>query len=291
MSFEIVTDSSANLPEELIRQLGIKVISLSFIIDGEEVMSYSEERETDLGEFYMAMREGKTIQTSLVNTGRFMELFEPMLKMGRDILYIGMSSALSGTYQSGAAAANALKEEYAERKITTVDSLSASLGQGLLVHHAAKMREEGRSIDETASWITENRLRMRHHFTVDDLMFLRRGGRVPAASAIIGTLLKIKPMLIMDDSGRLTVVDKVRGRRNSLKELTEQIEQHAVDIEDQLIALTHGDCPEEAAYVEELIRSRYAPRDVIVHLVDPVLGAHAGPGTMALFFMGQDRKL
>lgn len=291
MSFEIVTDSSANLPEELIRQLGIKVISLSFIIDGEEVMSYSEESETDLRKFYTAMREGKTIQTSLVSTGRFMELFEPLLKMDRDILYIGMSSALSGTYQSGVAAANALKEAYAERKITTVDSLSASLGQGLLVYHAARMREEGRSIDETASWVMEHRLKMRHHFTVDDLMFLRRGGRIPAASAIIGTLLTIKPMLIMDDSGRLTVVGKVRGRRNSLKELTESIKQHAVDIEDQIIAITHGDCPEEAAYVEDLIRSRYTPRDVIVHLVDPVLGAHAGPGTMALFFMGQDRKL
>lgn len=290
MSFEIVTDSSANLPEEQIRQLGIHLVSLSFIVNGQEYKSYSKNEQTDLSKFYTMMREGSVIQTSLVNTGHFIQLFEPILSQGRDILYIGMSSALSGTYQSGLAAAKALQEDYPERRIIAIDSLSASLGQGLLVYYAAQMRAEGRSLAETASWIDDNRLRMRHHFTVDDLMFLRRGGRIPAASAIIGTLLSIKPMLVMNDSGELTVVGRVRGRRPSLKALADQLSFHAIDIDQQIIAITHGDSLEDAVYLEELIRARHQPRDVLVHVVDPVLGAHAGPGTMALFFLGKDRK-
>jgi len=187
MNFEIITDSSANLSDELIRKYGIRIASLTFLVEGVEYRSYDEDKKTDLGKFYEMMRNGQVIKTSLVNTGQFVELMEPILKEGKDILYIGMSSALSGTYQSGVTAAELLAEEYPDRKIITVDSLSASLGQGLLVIYAAQLRDAGRTLAETAEWVMASRLKMRHHFTVDDLMFLKRGGRISATSAMVGT--------------------------------------------------------------------------------------------------------
>jgi len=289
MNFEIITDSSANLSDELIRKYGIRIASLTFLVEGVEYRSYDEDKKTDLGKFYEMMRNDQVIKTSLVNTGQFVELMEPILKEGKDILYIGMSSALSGTYQSGVTAAELLAEEYPDRKIITVDSLSASLGQGLLVIYAAQLRDAGRTLAETAEWVMESRLKMRHHFTVDDLMFLKRGGRISATSAMVGTLLSIKPMLHMDDAGKLSVIGKVRGRRQSLKGLVEQLREHAVQIEEQTIAITHGDCLEDARYVEEQIRAFCNPREILIHIVDPVIGAHSGPGTMALFFMGENR--
>jgi EDD domain protein, DegV family len=289
MNFEIITDSSANLPDEVIREAGIRIASLTFLVDGVEYRSYDEGVKSDLGRFYEMMRNGKVIQTSLVNTGQFVQIMEPLLKEGKDILYIGFSSALSGTYQSAVTAAELLKEDYPERRIVTVDSLSASLGQGLLVWSAAQKRKAGSSLEETAEWVKENRLRMRHHFTVDDLMFLKRGGRISATSAMLGTMLNIKPTLKMDDEGRLAVIGKVRGRRHSLKGLVDELREHAVDIEDQTIAISHGDCLDEARYVEEQIRSFCQPRDILINIIDPVIGAHSGPGTMALFFLGQHR--
>jgi len=289
MNFEIITDSSGNMPEELIRKWNIRVASLTFLVDGVEYRSYDEGQKSDLGKFYEMMRNGQVIQTSLVNTGQFVQLMEPMLKEGKDILYIGFSSALSGTYQSAVTAAELLKGDYPERTIITLDSLSASLGQGLLVYYAAQLRQTGSTLEETAEWVTVNRLKMRHHFTVDDLMFLKRGGRIPAASAMIGTLLNIKPMLHMDNEGRLSVIGKVRGRRQSLKGLVEQLREHAVQIDEQTIAITHGDCLDDARYVEEQIRAFCNPREILIHIVDPVIGAHSGPGTMALFFLGKHR--
>jgi len=289
MNFEIITDTSANLPDEMIRELGIRIASLTFLVDGVEYKSYEAGQKSDLGKFYEMMRNGQVIQTSLVNTGEFVQIMEPLLKEGKDILYIGFSSALSGTYQSAVTAAELLKEDYPDRKIITVDSLSASLGQGLLVYYAAQMRKAGSSLEETAEWVKENRLKMRHHFTVDDLMFLKRGGRIPTASAMIGTMLNIKPMLHMDDEGKLTVIGKVRGRRQSLKGLVEHLREHAVNIEEQTIAISHGDCIDDARYVEEQIRAICNPRQILIHIIDPVIGAHSGPGTMALFFFGEHR--
>jgi len=189
MSFEIVTDSSANLPENLIREFEIKIVSLSFFVDNDEYLSYKENQSTDISQFYKMMRSGKVIKTSLVNVEKFIDSFEKYLSQGKDILYISMSSGISGTYNSSVLAVNTLKEKYPDRKIITVDSLSVSLGQGLLVYQAALMKNSGKNIYEIEDWILENRLKMEHHFTVDDLMFLKRGGRISTTVAVFGSVL------------------------------------------------------------------------------------------------------
>lgn len=289
MSFVIVTDSSANLPENLIRDLDIKIVSLTFFVDDKECLSYREDEPTDISKFYKMMRDGKVIKTSLISEGKFIDEFDKYLSAGKDILYIAMTSGISGTYNSSVLAVNTLNEKYPERKIISVDSLSTSLGQGLLVLQAALMRKEGKSIEQIESWLLENRLKMMHHFTVDDLMFLKRGGRISATVAVFGSVLNIKPILKVNDSGALVNVGKVRGRKNSLDELIKTLDQ-AENIKTQCIGITHGDCIDDVNYMVEKIKEKYAPKSILVNYVDPVIGAHSGPGTVALFFMAEDSK-
>lgn len=289
MSFEIVTDSSCNLPEDIIDRYGLHILSLRFLVGGKEYYSYTKGEITDLAQFYTMMRNKEEITTSQISSDICTRLFESLLQDGKDVLYIGFSSALSGTYQVGYLALEELKKKYPERKIYAVDTLGASLGEGLLVYHAANLREDGKSIEEVNDWLLENRLHLCHWFTVDDLFFLQRGGRVSGTVAIFGTLLNVKPVMHMDNEGRLIFVTKVRGRKRSLDALVERLDQTSINPSEQSIFITHGDCLEDAQYVAKKIEEKYHPKEIIINWVDPVIGAHSGPGTVALFFLGTER--
>lgn len=292
MDFEIVTDSCCNLLEDMIDDFGIHVLPLTFMVDGEDELyqSYLKGERTDLKQFYTMMREGKVFKTSLPNLAESEALFRELLGSGRDVLYIAFSSGLSGTYQALSLMAAQLQEEFPERKIHVVDSLAASGGQGLLVWYAVQHARAGESIDQVRDWLEENKLHLAHWFTVDDLMFLFRGGRVSKTAAWAGTLLNIKPVLHVDDEGHLIPMEKVRGRKKSLNALIDHMEKSAnKPISDQMVFITHGDCIEDAEYVTAKIKERFGVKDVVINYVDPVIGAHSGPGTMALFFLADKR--
>lgn len=292
MDFEIVTDSCCNLLEDMIDDFGIHVLPLTFMVDGEDEVyqSYLKGERTDLKQFYTMMREGKVFKTSLPNLAESEALFRELLGSGRDVLYIAFSSGLSGTYQALSLMAAQLQEEFPERKIHVVDSLAASGGQGLLVWYAVQHARAGESIDQVRNWLEENKLHLAHWFTVDDLMFLFRGGRVSKTAAWAGTLLNIKPVLHVDDEGHLIPMEKVRGRKKSLNALIDHMEKSAnKPISDQMVFITHGDCIEDAEYVAAKIKERFGVKEVVINYVDPVIGAHSGPGTMALFFLADKR--
>ena len=292
MDFEIVTDSCCNLLEDMIDDFGIHVLPLTFMVDGEDEVyqSYLKGERTDLKQFYTMMREGKVFKTSLPNLAESEALFRELLGSGRDVLYIAFSSGLSGTYQALSLMAAQLQEEFPERKIHVVDSLAASGGQGLLVWYAVQHARAGESIDQVRDWLEENKLHLAHWFTVDDLMFLFRGGRVSKTAAWAGTLLNIKPVLHVDDEGHLIPMEKVRGRKKSLNALIDHMEKSAnKPISGQMVFITHGDCIEDAEYVAAKIKERFGVKEVVVNYVDPVIGAHSGPGTMALFFLADKR--
>lgn len=292
MDFEIVTDSCCNLLEDMIDDFGIHILPLTFMVDGEDEVyqSYLKGERTDLKQFYTMMREGKVFKTSLPNLAESEALFRELLDSGRDVLYIAFSSGLSGTYQALSLMAAQLQEEFPERKIHVVDSLAASGGQGLLVWYAVQHARAGESIDQVRDWLEENKLHLAHWFTVDDLMFLFRGGRVSKTAAWAGTLLNIKPVLHVDDEGHLIPMEKVRGRKKSLNALIYHMEKSAnKPISDQMVFITHGDCIEDAEYVAAKIKERFGVKEVVINYVDPVIGAHSGPGTMALFFLADKR--
>ena len=293
MSIELVTDSCCNLAEETIDRYGLHVLPLTFMADGEDTVyqSYLKGEKTDLSRFYKMMRDGKVFRTSLPNLSNTEALFRSLLDAGRDILYLGFSSGLSGTYEATELLAKQLRGEYPDRKIYTVDTLAASGGQGLLVWHACQHAEAGEGIDAVRDWVEGNKLRLAHWFTVDDLMFLWRGGRVSKTSAWAGTLLNIKPVLHVDDEGHLIPMEKVRGRKKSLTALLNHMEKTGTQpLADQMVFITHGDCLEEAQWLEQQIRERFGVRDIVVNCIDPVIGAHSGPGTMALFFLASNRN-
>ena len=291
MDFEIVTDSSCNLKEEMIDEFGLHVLPLTFMVDGEQRQSYLKGQVTDLQQFYTMMREGKVITTSLPNLADSEALLRGLLEAGRDVLYLGFSSGLSGTYEAVSLLCTQLAAEFPERKILSVDTLAASGGEGLLVWHAVQKAREGLSIEELRDWVEQHRLNLAHWFTVDDLMFLWRGGRVSKTSAWAGTLLNIKPVLHVDDEGHLIPMEKVRGRKKSLNALVDHMEKSAIPpVADQMVFITHGDCLEDAEYVADKVRERFGVRDVVINYVDPVIGAHSGPGTMALFYMAESRN-
>lgn len=292
MDFEIVTDSCCNLLEDMIDDFGIHILPLTFMVDGEDEVyqSYLKGERTDLKQFYTMMREGKVFKTSLPNLAESEALFRELLGSGRDVLYIAFSSGLSGTYQALSLMAAQLQEEFPERKIHVVDSLAASGGQGLLVWYAVQHARAGESIDQVRDWLEESKLHLAHWFTVDDLMFLFRGGRVSKTAAWAGTLLNIKPVLHVDDEGHLIPMEKVRGRKKSLNALIDHMEKSAnKPISDQMVFITHGDCIEDAEYVAAKIKERFGVKEVVINYVDPVIGAHSGPGTMALFFLADKR--
>lgn len=287
--YVIVTDSSANLTKEMIDKYEVEILSLNYHVDGKEYKGYEKGKENDLTAFYDMMREEKEIITSLVNINSAMELFTTLLENGEDVLYLGFSSGLSGTFQAVNMVIEDLKEKYPERKIYAVDTLAAALGEGLLVYYALKNRENGMHIKENADWVMEHRLQLCHWFTVDDLHFLKRGGRISSTTAIVGTVLNIKPVLHVDDEGHLIAMGKVRGRKKALDALVSNMEETVINPQEQSVFISHGDCLEDAEYVAEKIRQKWNVKEIVIHVLDPVIGAHAGPGTVALFFMGSKR--
>ncbi|MCF6466723.1 DegV family protein [Clostridium sp. Cult2] len=289
MGYKIITDSSANLTEEMIEQYHIDIIPLVFRIGEEEFYSYIKGEKTDIKQFYDRMRQGEVITTSLISMEKCQDVFESNLKEGKDILYISFSSALSGTYNAALMVAKNLEKEYPERKIYVVDSLAASMGQGLLVYYCAEQKRSGKSIDEVKDWLIENRLHLCHWFTVDDLFHLKRGGRISGTTALVGTVLGVKPVLHVDNEGRLVPVSKVRTRKKSLIALVDEMEKTCINPTEQIVFISHGDSIDDALYVEKLVRERLNVKDVKINYVDPVIGAHSGPGTIALFYIGKTR--
>ena len=290
MDFEIVTDSSSNLLDETIGRFGLHILPLTFMIDGQQRQSFVKGEKSDLKQFYTMMREGKVITTSLPNMSDSEILLRSLLEAGRDILYLGFSSGLSGTYQAIALLLDNLAAEFPERRVLHVDTLAASGGEGLLVYKAAQMAQAGASIEETRQWVEDNKLKLAHWFTVDDLMFLFRGGRVTRTSAWAGTMLNIKPVMHVDNDGHLISLEKVMGRKKSILGMLKHMEKTAdTPISEQTVFITHGDCLEDAEFLRDKIAEKFGVTDIHINYVDPVIGAHSGPGTLALFFMASHR--
>ena len=283
--FVILTDSSADLPADVLKEYGIGIVELSLCIDGETKRGSEVEPKA----FYDLLRSKATITTSAVNMQSFIDFFEGYLKEGKDVLYLGFSSGLSATYTAGKNAAEELKEKYPERKIYTCDTLAASLGQGLLVTLVAEKACAGATLDETIGYAEDMKRKLCHWFTVDDLFFLKRGGRVSAATAVLGTMLAIKPFMHVDDEGHLVNVSKVRGRRAAIDALFDKLKETAIEPEQQLIYICHGDCIEDAEYLKGRILEAYPSSRVMIGYTGPVIGSHSGPGTLALFFLGGKR--
>ena len=288
-NFVIMTDSSCDLPASLAEKMELSVLPLSVYIEDKRYINYLDEREISFADIYAKLRTKCPAKTSAVNMSDFLAPIEEILKSGRDLLYIGFSSGLSGTYNAGAAACQEMAEKYPERKVYAVDSLCASLGQGLLVYHAWLKKQEGMSIEQVRDWTEQNKLHLCHWFTIDDLMFLKRGGRVSGATAVVGSMLNIKPVMHVDNEGHLIKVSTARGRKASIKALADEAEKRGIDLKNQTIFISHGDCLDEAKYLGDIMRTRFNVKDVLINYVGPVIGAHSGPGTIALFFLGSER--
>ena len=290
MDYTIVTDSSCNLTEQTIDEFSLEILPLRVIAGDEEYRSYLKGAHVDLQEFYAMMREGTVFTTSLPNLGEAEAQLRAILEAGQDLIYIGFSSGLSGTYAAVAALLDSLAPDYPERTVRHIDTYAASGGEGLLVYYAATMRAQGAGIDEVLQWLHDNRLRLAHWFTVDDLMFLFRGGRVSRTNAWAGTLLNIKPVMHVDDEGHLIPLEKVRGRKKSIHALLDRMKRSAREpVADQTVFITHGDCIDDANYLADLIRKEFGTADIRINYIDPVIGAHSGPGTLALFFLADER--
>lgn len=286
--FIITTDSTCDLPASYLQAHNIPVMPLYYRLDD---VTYGAETKLEDHEFYEKMRAGKMPTTMAVNPEFARSVFEPILKEGNNILHLAFSSGLSSSYNAAAIAAQELSELYPNQTIKVIDSLCASLGEGLFVYKAVEKQESGMSLEAVAAWLEEYKQNFCHIFTVDDLFHLHRGGRVSRATAILGSLASIKPVLHVDHEGHLIAIGKVRGRKKSLAALVDRMEElsKGFETENQTIFISHGDCLEDAQYVETLIRERFGIEHFVINMVSPTIGAHSGPGTVALFFMGQHR--
>lgn len=281
----IFTDSACDLSPAVLSSWGVGSCSLSFVFDGDERIYGNH--DLPACEFYGLMRGGKTAKTSAVNPETFMEAFEPHLQQGCDILYLGFSGALSTTYTSAAIAASELAERYPGRKVIAVDTLAASAGVALLIYLTLQQKAAGASIEEAAQFAEETKQHICHWFTTDTLTYLKRGGRVSAASATFGNMLDIRPVLHVDEDGGLTNVKKVRGRKASIQDLCDRVVQTAD--QNSPVFISHADCAADAQKLAELIREKTGRETTLITDVGPVIGAHAGPGTLAVFFVGSER--
>lgn len=284
----LLIDSSSDLPIEYVENNDFDVLGLTCNFRGKEY-------EDDFGKtleykaFYDAIREGEIASTSQINSYRFEEVFKKHAKEGRSVIYIDFSSGLSGCISSAVTARENVIKEYKDADITVIDTKSGSLGEGLLVYYACEMLKDGRDGKEVVDWVENNKLRVNHWFTVENLKYLKRGGRLSATSAALGTILDIKPVIHVDNDGKLIPVSKVMGRRKSLKALAEKLEEKIVNPEEQVIAISHSDCLEDAKYLKDLILKKCKVKDIIINNMGPVIGAHTGPGSVALFFLGDSR--
>ena len=288
-NFVITTDTTADLPADYLVEHQIHIMSLTYTIEGN---TYTWEHPLPVEEFYRMMRNGSLPTTSQVNPEEAGALFEDIIqKYDCDILHIAFSSGLSGSYNSTRIAAEELAEKYPDNRIVVIDSLCASLGEGLLVHKAVTLKESGKTFDEVASWVEENKLHLVHNFTVDDLFHLYRGGRVSKTAAFVGTMINLKPILHVDNEGHLVPVSKVRGRKKSLIALVDSMEKQIGSWRDKndVIFISHGDSLSDAQFVANLIKERFGFDSFLINYVGSTIGAHSGPGTIALFYMGEYR--
>lgn len=285
--YTIFTDSGCDINPELLKEWGVKYVNLTFCFNGSD-KEYTNE-DMSVKEFYERMRKGESAKTSAVNSETFKTAFIEELEKGNDILYLGFSSGLSTTYNSARLAAEELREQYLENEIIAVDTLSASAGQGLLLYLALQQKRKGASIGEVARFVLDNRLNMCHWFTVDDLEYLKRGGRVSPAVAFVGGVLGIKPVLHVDNEGHLVNVSKARGRKAALKAIVDKYGELALDASNGTIFMCHADCIEDVEQVKQMIKDKYGAKVELVADIGPVIGAHAGPGTIALFYIGKER--
>lgn len=285
----IMTDSCCDLTDEMARELELEVLPLTMRMDGQEYPNYLDGRAITNEEFYRRLRAGKMSSTAAVNPEQFAAAMRKVLAAGKDIVCICFSSALSTTYQSAVIAAQEVEPEFPEGRICVVDSLSASRGQGLLIYLAAQKKKEGYSAPELAKWVEDNKLTICHWFTVDDLNFLKRGGRLSAGAALFGTMLSIKPVMHTSDEGKLVPMGKVRGRKASLNALIDKVGELGVDLDQQIMFICHADCLKDSEEVAAELKRRYGVREVYIHYIGPVIGSHTGPGTMGLFFVGRER--
>lgn len=286
-NFEIYTDSSCDLPKAIVEKYDIKVMQLEVIIDDNPPIL---NRDIEAKAFYEQLRSGANAKTAAVTPGFFETHMRQSLEAGKDIIYIGFSSALSVTYNNGAMMIGELQDEFPERKLIHIDTLCASVGQGLLVHYAALKREEGKRIEEIYKDIMSMKDKIHHQVTVDDLFFLKRGGRISATTAVAGSVLHIKPMIQLTEEGKLETIGKVRGRKSAMKELITKMKAN-IDIDTwNYVWISHGDCLEDAEHVKEMIEMEYPQAKVILSDVGPVIGAHTGPGVIALCYLGNTIK-
>ena len=288
MGIKIITDSACDLTRDYIKNNNIGLLSLILNLNGQAI-------KDDLGEtlsykdFYNKMREGTTPTTSQINAHEFEEEFIKYIKNGDSIIYISLSSSLSGTFNSANIAKNNLKDEYPNANIYLVDSLSVSVGQGLLVAKACEMRDSGIGAEEIVNWLEENKRKVIHSILIDDLNHLKRGGRISGATAAIGGLLNIKPTLFLDDEGKLIQGEKIKGKKKALRFLVNEVREKAVDTENEILYICHGDCLEEAETLRDMILEEVKFKNVIISYVGNVIGAHAGPGVLAAVFLGSNR--
>ena len=285
MNFKIITDSCCDLSAEMLAELEIGVAALSLEMDGR---AYAE-GEMSPAQLYAHLRNGKLPKTSAVNPDGWAAVMRPALQEGRDVLVLAFSSALSATYQSAVIAAEELREEFPDRKLLVIDTLCAAVGQGLLVHTAAKLRSQGKTIDEVAAWVEAHKLNVCHWVTVEDLMHLKRGGRVSAATAVVGTMLSIKPILRVDDEGRLDNCGKCRGRKAALNHLLDRMAETFAPEIDDTVFIGHGDCAADAEFLAKSVRERFGVKNVYINYIGAVIGSHTGPGVATVFFYGKNR--
>ena len=285
--FVLFTDSACDIAPAILKDWNVECISLSLLFDGEdkEISNY----DITATDFYKRMRDGDTAKTSAINVEGFKTAFEPTLKSGKDVLYLGFSSGLSTTVNSARIAADELKEDYPAASVTVVDTLCASAGQGLLVYLAVKQRDEGKTLAEIAEYAEKTKVGMCHWFTVDDLVYLKRGGRISPTVAFVGGVLGIKPVLHMDDEGHLISMSKARGRKNALKAIVDRFNELAVDKQNGTVFISHGDCIDDANELAGMLKDAFGVTVSIIADIGPVIGAHSGPGTLALFFVGKER--
>ena len=287
--YVILTESSSDILEQVALENDIRVMPMDFILDNTSYAHYPDSREMDVKSFYNRLREGAVVTTAAENMEDYVEWLTPILESGQDVLLVVFSSGLSSTFSAANVAIADLREQFPARKILAVDSLGASAGEALLAWYAAQNRKSGMSIEDNAAWLEEHKYHLAHWFTVDDLMFLKRGGRLSAATALVGTMLAIKPVLHVDNEGHLINVSKARGRKGALKALVDKVGETGVEVDKQTIFISHGDCLADAQWVANEVRNLYHPQEIVISDIGPVIGAHSGPGTVALFFMATSR--
>ncbi|MBR6533098.1 MAG: DegV family protein [Clostridia bacterium] len=289
MAYKIITDSCANLTDSQIAEYGVEILSLKYYIGDTGFDSYIKGKKIDYSNAYRILREKGKITTSLANRDDCDKTILPVLEDGYDVLVLAFSSGLSGTYQNIVNSAEDYKEMFPDRKIIVVDTLCASMGEGLLVHYAFQMKKEGKSMEEVAEWVEANKLNICHTFTLDDLFFLKRGGRLSGTSAIVGSLMGIKPLMHVANDGKLYVTGKARGRKAAINHLIESVGERGIDVKNQDIFIVHGDCEDEAKIIGEEVKKRYGVENIVYNCLDPVIVSHSGPGTLAIFFIGNER--